>query len=440
MEGVSNENSDGSTDIEKIIQLILEQKDATGDLSELIKQFLKQEPIKKRKIALLPFHSRTLAESATFSLSTLFYNHFFKDNFEFISPKEVESILTTIASENLGCYSFECSVKIGREIAVDYVIEGEINSTNKERYDFTVKVIQVEDGAIIFQEKIKINIKQAEEQFFKTAQRALEYIPILGVIERINGDSYIISLGQNDGVKVGDKLLVLQLLNQYDITNRLNDSVDNIIAILTINDVAQGASSGLIEHRFRQPEINDRVVLYSNKIVQLKQISLARRQIDNLYRNIKVVQKTEEESKEKLEQLIDEEIKRSDKINEERFQKLKQQQERLLLRAVQSYEMVRNLKYAMYVSTGLLAYNYWIAGYDPTATSVRHVGIVTSLIATWYYLSNIEHEALMNTMRKRKFIVTAPQNLFDHDQYRFNSSLQKQGIQKMDLYQFSYQF
>ena len=128
--------------------------------------------------------------------------------YNIVDRENVKNILSEQSFQVSGVTNKQDAVKLGKLLNVEKLIATSIYMKNANQYAVNLRVIDVSTGQAEFYKEISyLNYSPADHGRYCASEVIVQY-PLLGTIEGVIKDIVIVSIGENHGLKAGDRLFV----------------------------------------------------------------------------------------------------------------------------------------------------------------------------------------------------------------------------------------
>jgi len=205
----------------------------------------------------------------------------------------------------LPCFDISCGIQMAKIVDSDWVLSGHISLTANGLYSLNVKLVHVMDNSLEFEDTIRFQDENMDRRFFQIADRIANSTPLIGKILEANNKIAVVDLGKENGISVGDQLLIYRNKRLGDENQSVQPRISRRqnIGILKITKVGKQSSEGVFFQTIEQPEPNQFVSAYLDKRKQIKLIDEVRKELDTHQRNVYEIKKSVELTPVQLEDL-----------------------------------------------------------------------------------------------------------------------------------------
>ena len=261
---------------------------------DVVQSALKNPADAKTGLLVLQFGASGMTEEAARSFSTTIARNIANTNrFMVISPDEAENVVQKEAPELLPCFDIGCGIQIGRIMGATRVLAGHISLTAAGTFSLSVKLVNILDNNLEYEDSIRFNDSTMDRRFYTLSRRISNSIPLVGRILDANNKLAVISLGEQNGISVGDKLVIYKMKSlelEGPIGVNLRTQRQNI-GILKITQVGEKTSEGVYFQSIETPNPNNFVTSYLDKRRQIEIIDGIRRELDTYERTVYDIEK-----------------------------------------------------------------------------------------------------------------------------------------------------
>ncbi len=262
---------------------------AQGSPEEVIQNALKIPEDAASELLVLSFGSTGMTESAAKTFSNMIAQNLINTNrFEVTRPEEAENIVAQEAPFLLPCFDIGCGIQMGKIVGTTRVLSGNITLNEKGAFDLNVKMVNVSDNRLEFEDSIRFNDKNIDQRFYQLTTKIARSTPLVGQIIDANNKISIIALGEREGLQVGDQLAIYK--NKRIETGTFEGTNLRIqrqyTGILNVTQVGDKTSQGVYFQSIETPEGNHFVTTYLDKRRQIQLIDQIRKELDTHERNV----------------------------------------------------------------------------------------------------------------------------------------------------------
>jgi len=236
--------------------------------------------IKLLVLALNPFGIRegpaaTIGEALEKNLSNTAH-------FDVTGPRQINAWLegNQDLADLTDCRGIACGVDIGKRIGADFVLVGTLNYEDPV-FNLQVRMINISNNLTDHSEDLRFEDETMDEGLFKLANNISRNSLLKGRVLSTSVRGIAISLGQVDGIKIGDHLVIYK--NDVPITNLEGQQVDTQrknVAIVNVLNVNRNSSEAVIIHKTEEPQVSHFVQTYLDPRRQIELIEDTRRELD----------------------------------------------------------------------------------------------------------------------------------------------------------------
>jgi len=246
-------------------------------------------------LLVLQFAATGMTDSAARAYSTMIAQNVANTNrFLVTNHEQAEQVLMKESPELLPCFEIGCGIQMAKILGAERVVSGHISLTKSGYVSLELKLVNVVDNAIEYVDHIRFDDGSMDRRLYALAQSIARNTPLRGKILRANNKLAVISMGSNQGISVGDRLVIYKNLSstKTDIsllggsnTRRAN------IGLLTITKVGDHSSEGVYFQKIETPEQGEYVTTYLEKRKQIQLIAYVRKELDTHLRHVFEVEK-----------------------------------------------------------------------------------------------------------------------------------------------------
>ncbi|MDH5561300.1 MAG: hypothetical protein OEY59_10665, partial [Deltaproteobacteria bacterium] len=205
----------------------------------------------------------------------------------------------------LPCFDIGCGIQMGNILGSERVLAGHLSLAPSGLFNLSVKLVYIFDNSLEFEDSIRFNDKNMDRRFYQLSSRIAENTPLVGKILDANNKVAVISLGERNGVSVGDKLIIYRnksLERDSEIITSQGTRRKNI-GILKITKVGARSSEGVYFQSNETPSPNQYVTTYLDKRKQIQLVEDVRKELDTHERNVYEIKRTIKLAPVKLEDI-----------------------------------------------------------------------------------------------------------------------------------------
>ena len=257
---------------------------------QIIKDTLQPLSSEKSGLFVLQFSTSGMTESAARAYTNIVAQNINNTNrFNVTYLEEAEEQIQTSAPELLPCFEIGCGIQIGKILKAKWVITGHISLTDVGSFVLTVKLVNIFDNSLVFEETMRFNDANMDRRMYLLSTRIARNVPLIGLIIEANNKIAIISLGEQDGISVDDQLIIYR----KDIIRTASTSTlpktherRKNIGILRITQVGEKISEGVYFQSIEIPKTDHIVTTFLDKRRQISTVDEVRRELDTHERNV----------------------------------------------------------------------------------------------------------------------------------------------------------
>ena len=160
--------------------------------------------------AVLPMEVRgdVKPEKVEGAMSNLYQVLVNSKKYRIVDREHVKTVLGEQSFQISGVTDKKDTVKLGKLLNVDKLIVTSIYMKNADQFAINLRVVDVTTGQAEFYKEISyLNYTPASHGRFCASEIIAQY-PLLGIIEGVIKDIVIVNIGENQGLKSGDRLFV----------------------------------------------------------------------------------------------------------------------------------------------------------------------------------------------------------------------------------------
>jgi len=270
------------------------QAQEQNDPSKVISDSLQKSETAKTGLLVLQFSATGMTDSSAMAYSMLIAQNMANANrFIVTNPKQSVDVIMNEAPKLLPCFEIGCGIQMAKIMGAERVLSGHISLTPSGRIKLLVKMVNVNDNLLEFEEAIRFTDETMDRRFYSLAQKIAHSTPLKGRILEANNRMAITDLGAYDGIKVGDRLIIFKILTvQAEGTEILKvASRRSNIGILTITKVGDHSSEGVYFQTIETPKPGEYVSTFLEKPRQIALVNDVRKELDTHQRNVYEVEK-----------------------------------------------------------------------------------------------------------------------------------------------------
>lgn len=250
-------------------------------------QELEQEnQVFNKTLLVIPFQSKGITEMVSKEYANqLAQNMSNMNHFEIITPQELYDFLETEDSELIDCFQIGCGIQAGKRVNADYIVTGKISiNPNTQRLLLQVNLIEVMTNQLKFKDQIYFTDENVDQNFYLLSKQISEHIPVIGKVLNATSVNAVISLGTEDGIQVGDQVIIYDDTIKSNLNERQFSQKKNI-AILTIDHTGKRTSEGNYFQMIQLPLKTHKVQTFINRRKQIELMEHVRKELDAYARN-----------------------------------------------------------------------------------------------------------------------------------------------------------
>jgi len=267
-----------------------EEKKAT----EVVQSVIGDPETARSGLLVLQFAATGMTDSAARAYSTMIAQNVANTNrFIVTDHEQAEQVMVKEAPNLLPCFEIGCGIQMAKILGAERVMSGHI-SLDRGFIELKVKLVNVMDNEIEFEESTRFDDNTMDRRLYSIAQAIAMNTPLRGQIIRANETLVVIGLGSNDGVRVGDRMVIYKNLSvsseQMTAIGQGNTRRANL-GILSITKVGGQSSEGTYFQKIEAPHAGEYVLTYLDKRKQISLISYVRKELDTHLRHAFEVEK-----------------------------------------------------------------------------------------------------------------------------------------------------
>lgn len=248
-------------------------------------------------LLVLQFGATGMTDSAARAYSILIAQNLANTNrFQVTNPDQSEEVIIRENSSLLPCFDIGCGIQMAHILGAQRVLSGHISLTPGGMIRLSVKLVNVSDNTLEFEDALRFTDDTMDRRFYLLARRIASNTPLKGKIIDANNRTAIIDLGANDGVRVGDRLVLYKNLSvaKSSPTSVLmpSNTRRSNIGILTITKVGDHSSEGVYFQAIETPQSGQFVATFLEKAKQISLVNRVRKELDTHLRNVFEIDKT----------------------------------------------------------------------------------------------------------------------------------------------------
>lgn len=255
---------------------------------EVIDRIKNNQPLKK-VLAVLDFEgNEILAGKVDLKMADMLTTSIVKSGrFDVVERNKIDRVLGEQDLGLTGILDEASAAQMGKLLGAEYVVFGSITSATKKNVDkfgymlvvievgVDVRAVNTTDGKILLSESavgiseskvvttadgtvvsgaIDYNSAYADaarDAVQKVGSRIADLAPLLGFVVAVSGDEIIIDVGEEQGIKVGDRFVVFNVLGEilHPATGKHLGWTKNILAEIVVRSTEKIMSTGAITAR-----------------------------------------------------------------------------------------------------------------------------------------------------------------------------------------------
>lgn len=277
------------------ISSVLSPLYAQSSSEEVLKSVLGKSDTEQSKLIVLQFGATGMTESAARAFSNIIAQNLSNTNRFFVLPlEEVEEEIQKQAPILLPCFEMGCGIQMGKKLESEWILSGHISLTPSGMFSLNVKLVFIFDNSLAFEDTIRFTDESMDRQFYLLANRIADNAPIIGSIIEANNKIAVIDLGEQDGIDVGDHLIIYrQMIVRSETAETYTESSRRKnIGILKITKVGKRVSEGVYFQTIETPETRQYVTTFLDKRKQISLVNEIRKELDTHLRNVFEIKKS----------------------------------------------------------------------------------------------------------------------------------------------------
>ncbi|MCP4750278.1 MAG: hypothetical protein GY866_05260 [Proteobacteria bacterium] len=247
------------------------------------------------RLFVLQFSSTGMTESAAKAFSNMIARNLDNTNrFEIIPLEMVEEEIQKQDPSLLPCFEIGCGIQMGKLMRFDWILSGHISLTSSGLFNLNIKLVHILDYTLAFEDTIRFTDENMDRRFYHLSNRIANNAPLIGHILEANNKISVIDLGEQDGISVGDHLVIYRKKTIAGDTGQSQSIIvqKQNIGILKITRVGKRVSEGVYFQIIDTPEPKQFVTSYLDKRKQIKLIDEIRKELDTQQRNVYEIKKS----------------------------------------------------------------------------------------------------------------------------------------------------
>lgn len=262
---------------------------------EVVQNALKVPDDSRSSLLVLQFGASGMTESAAKIFSIMLSRNLSNTNrFEVTGPDEAERIIQQEAPSLLPCFEIGCGIQMGNILEAQRVLSGFITLDRNGAFNLNVKLVNIFDNSLEFEDNIRFTDDNVDRKFYLLAGRIAKSTPLNGTIIDANNKVAVVSLGERDGLHVGDQLVIYK--NKRIESSSYEGTSVRIqrqnIGILNITQVGERTSQGVYFQSIETPQPKQFVTSYLDKRKQIRLIDEIRKELDTYERTVYEITKS----------------------------------------------------------------------------------------------------------------------------------------------------
>lgn len=257
---------------------------------QIIKDTLQPLNSEKSGLFVLQFSTTGMTESAARAYTNIVAQNINNTNrFNVTFLEEAEEQIQNSAPELLPCFEIGCGIQIGKILKAKWVITGHISLTEEGSFILTVKLVNIIDNSLVFEETMRFNDANMDRRMYLLSTRIAKNVPLIGLIIEANNKIAVISLGEQDGISVDDQLIIYRKdIIRTASTSSLPKAHERRknIGILRVTQVGEKISEGVYFQSIEIPKTDHIVTTFLDKRRQISTVDEVRRELDTHERNV----------------------------------------------------------------------------------------------------------------------------------------------------------
>ena len=262
---------------------------------EIIKNALQPDASSKNGLLVLSFSSSGITESVARTYSHIVAQNIANTNrFDVMYLDEAEDKIQKAAPELLPCFDLGCGIQIGNRLGVKWIIAGHIVLANSGAFILKVKLVNIDDNAIVLEESIRFTDENMDSRIYALASGISRSVPLVGKVVEANNKIALVSMGKKDGISVGDQLVVYREDPLQELPSSGTPKTDarrKNIAIIKITQVGEKISEAVYFQSIEIPKADHIATTYLNRRMQIRLIDHVRKELDTHERNVYEIRK-----------------------------------------------------------------------------------------------------------------------------------------------------
>lgn len=257
---------------------------------EIVKSTFQTSSSEKNGLLVLQFSATGVTESSARVYSNIVAQNIANTHrFDVIYLDEAEERIQKALPELLPCFDIGCGVQAGSHLGVRWIVSGHISLREAGLFALNVKLVDVQDNSIEFEETIRFNDENMDRRIHLMSARIARNVPLIGTVVEANNKLAVISVGEQDGISIGDQLVVYR---KDTIRTLAPSGVSNShvrrknIAIVKITQVGEKISEGVYFQSIETAKPDQFVTTYLDKRRQIGMIDHVRKELDTYERNV----------------------------------------------------------------------------------------------------------------------------------------------------------
>ncbi len=260
------------------------------DPQAVVNNSLGQDETATTGMLVLQFGATGMTDSAAKAYSNLVAQNLVNSNrFVVTNASQAEEVIMREQPRLLPCFDIGCGIQIAKIIGAQRVLSGHISLTASGHIILQVKLVNVNDNALEFEDSIRFTDETMDRRFYILSQQIANNTPLRGRVLEANNRMAVISLGGNNGVQVGDRLILYKDIHTRSSGQSLpvaGASRRSNIGILTITKVGDHSSEGVYFQTVETPKPGQFVSTFLEKRKQIAVVNDVRKELDTHLRNV----------------------------------------------------------------------------------------------------------------------------------------------------------
>ncbi|MDT8447186.1 MAG: hypothetical protein RRB13_09890 [bacterium] len=263
--------------------------------SEVVQSALPDQETAQTGLLVLQFAATGMTDSAARAYSSMIAQNVANTNrFLVTDHEQAEQVMVKEAPRLLPCFEIGCGIQMAKILGSERVLTGNLVMTPSGFVSLKVKLVNVLDNSIELEDMLRFNDETMDRRLYAMAQRIARNTPLKGKIIKANNKLAVIDLGSNDGISVGDRLVIYKNLSgRADQMNPMAspDARRANMGILTVTKVGDESSEGTYFQKIETPEMGQYVTTYLEKRKQIQLVDHVRKELDTSLRHVFEIEK-----------------------------------------------------------------------------------------------------------------------------------------------------